>query len=90
MLSAILFISCYIQKKENLRHLFLIIVAITGLGMLSVGPKLGLEVLDMNHFTKYSQFFVLGVLSARYRELYKKVVGNEQLKAIALISFFAT
>ena len=43
----------------------------------------------MNHFTKYFQFFVLGVLSMRYKELYEKVVRNESLKAIALISFFA-
>lgn len=78
-----------IFRRELLRLLIIVIVALAGVGVLSIYPHLGLGILDMNHFTKYFQFFVLGVLSMRYKELYEKVVRNESLKAIALISFFA-
>ena len=83
------YLSCVLIKKESIRHVFLLILSFIGIGVLSVYQKFGLPILDMNHLTKYFQFFVFGILSMRYKELYEKIVRNDFLKAIALISFFA-
>ena len=83
------YLSHFIFNKEKLRHLFLFIVAFIGLGLLSVGPKLGLGIIDMNHLTKYFHFFVLGILAMRYKVQYEKIMKNEFFKAFVLLAFFA-
>lgn len=83
------YLSHLIFKKERIRHLSLVILALVGLGLLSVGVKFGLQVLGLNNLTKYFHFFVLGIFAMRYKTQYEKMMRNEFLKAFVLIAFFS-
>ena len=85
----IYYLSHVVFKREGLRHLSLLIVALIGVGLLSVGPKFGLRIIDMNHLTKYFHFFVLGILSMKYKTQYMKMMRSESFKAVVCLTFFA-
>ena len=77
-------------KYVRWRMVVLICIALMGIGLLSIfGGDFGLAVIDMNRLTKYFQYFVMGVLAMRHKELFEKTMRNEWLKAVAIISFFA-
>lgn len=77
-----------IFRKETVRHIVLLVMAFAGVGLLSVFQNFGPVILDMNHLTKYFQFFMFGVLAMRYKEKYEKLVMNEGVKSVTLLAFF--
>lgn len=83
------YLSHLIFKKERIRHLSLIILALVGLGILSVGMKLGLQVLCLKNLTKYFHFFVLGIIAMRYKTQYEKIMKSEFFKTFVVLAFFA-
>ena len=65
-------------KNVRLRMAVLAMLAVTGIGLLSVfGGDFGPAVVDMNRLTKYFQYFVMGVLAMRHKELFEKTMQNE-------------
>lgn len=77
-------------KNVGWRMIVLMCVALMGIGLLSVfGADFGPVVVDLNRLTKYFQYFVMGVLAMRHKELFEKTMRNEWLKAIAIVFFFA-
>lgn len=66
----------------------LLVMAFVGVGILSVFQKFGPAILDMNHLTKYFQFFLFGILAMKYKEKYEKLMKNEGVKAVTLLAFF--
>lgn len=78
-----------IFRKETIRHIVLLVMAFVGVGMLSVFQKFGPAILDMNHLTKYFQFFLFGVLAMKYKEQYEKLMMNENMKTVTLLAFFS-
>ena len=77
-------------KNVRWRMIVLICVALMGIGLLSVfGADFGPVVVDLNRLTKYFQYFVMGVLAMRHKELFEKTMRNEWLNAIAIVFFFA-
>lgn len=77
-------------KNVRWRMIVLICVALMGIGLLSVfGADFGPVVVDLNRLTKYFQYFVMGVLAMRHKELFEKTMRNEWLKTIAIVFFFA-
>ena len=77
-----------IFKKEIVRNIALLIIAFAGLGVLRVNGSVGPNILDLNHLTKYFQYFVFGVLAMNYKSKYERLMQNEAAKTIALLSFF--
>lgn len=77
-----------IFRNETVRHIVLLVMAFAGVGLLSVFQKFGPAILDMNHLTKYFQFFMFGVLAMRYKENYEKLMKNEGVKTVTLLAFF--
>lgn len=79
-----------VVKKARLRMAILAVLAVMGIGLLSIfGGDFGPAIVDMNRLTKYFQYFVMGVLAMRHKELFEKTMRNEWLKTIAIVFFFA-
>lgn len=85
----IYYIAHVFLKKEKIRHIALVLLAIAGVCVLSVFQNFGPAILDTNHLTKYFQFFVTGILAMRYKKQYEKLMNNENIKAITILAFFA-
>lgn len=83
------YLSIILIKKESVRHFVLIVIAIIGLVFLSILQKFGLAILDMNHLTKYFLYFMIGILSMKYRIQYQSIVKNEYIRAFTSLTFFA-
>lgn len=84
------YVVAMLVENVKLRMAVLVMLAVVGIGLLSVfGGDFGPAVIDMNRLTKYFQYFVMGVLAMRYKELFEITMRNEWLKAIAMILFFA-
>lgn len=75
-------------KRSIWQMVIVAILAIVGIGLLSLYGEFGPKLLDMNRLTKYFQYFVFGLLAMRYNELYKKTMHNEWIKAGAIVLFF--
>ena len=75
-------------KNDTLRIFALLLIAIIGVGFLSIFCDAGPQLIDFNHLTKYFQFFVLGVIAMRYKTRFLKLMCNEYSKAASLLLFF--
>lgn len=82
------YLSFIVFKNEKLRHFFLLMVSLAGIGLISINPGFSLAVIDMNHFAKYFHFFIWGILAMKYRTLYEKFMKSEIVKASAILAFF--
>lgn len=78
----------WISKSKWMLALLLTILSVVCIGYLSLYSKYEIAFFDFNHFAKYIQFFTLGVLAKMFAEQYDKLMQNEYLKTIAIISFF--
>lgn len=83
------YIFSLLVKYKTLRDIVLILVALAGVGFLSVFGDWGPKLLDLNRLTKYFQFFVIGVLAMKYKNTYILLTNNNWLKAVVLVVFFA-
>lgn len=84
------YVVAMLVKNVKLRMAVLVMLAVMGIGLLSIfGGDFGPAVIDMNRLTKYFQYFVMGVLAMRHRDLFEKTMRNEWVKAVAIILFFA-
>ena len=75
-------------KRNEIQMLILSVIALFGLVLLSLYGKVGVALVDLNHLTKYFQFFVFGLLAMQYRSLFEKTMRNEWIKALVALSFF--
>lgn len=85
----VMYLFSFLIKNEKALVSALIIFAIYCLISLSVYGEFGPKILEMNRFTKYFHFFVIGYLSKRYDPIFEKIIKNEWLKAISILFFFA-
>ena len=75
-------------KNEKLRICILLVLALAGVGILSLNRDFGPAICDVRRLTKYFQYFVLGTLAMKYRPKYELLMNNEIVKAGLLVSFF--
>ena len=66
----------------------MIVLSLAGIGYLSFFSKYGVPLLDLNHLTKYFQYFTLGILAKMYHERYVRLLTNQALIAAVTIGFF--
>lgn len=78
-----------IIKNHTLRDIVLVLVALAGVGFLSVFGDWGPKLLDLNRLTKYFQFFVIGVLAMKYKHTFIQLSHCDWLKAMVIVAFFA-
>jgi len=77
-----------IITNEKLRNVVLLILAFAGVGILSVYGEMGPKLIDLNHLTKYFQYFVFGILAMNYKPKFESLIHNDMVKTIAILLFF--
>lgn len=85
----IYYLVALLLKKSGAQMICMALLALVGIGLLSIYGEFGPKMLDMNRLTKYFQYFVFGLFAMRYRECYERTMKNEWFKAGAIIAFFS-
>ena len=75
-------------RRSDTQMIIMVVLAIIGIGVLSLYGEFGPKLLDMNRLTKYFQFFLFGLIAMRYRDLFERTMSNEWIKAGAIMLFF--
>ena len=75
-------------QNSRLKTILMVILAITGIVLLSVYGEFEAKVLDFNHLCMYFYFFVIGLMARKYQHVFDKLVHSELFKGIILIAFF--
>lgn len=85
----IYYIISLVTKTEKSQLILMVFLSIAGIAYLStgVGDKY-LEVLELNHLTKYLHFFTLGMLANYFSKYYTRILECEVLKATGVGLFF--
>lgn len=78
-----------VTKTDKQQLVLMAFLSIAGIAYLStgVGDKY-LEVIELNHFTKYLHFFTLGMLARYFSKYYTRVLDSEVLRTIGVGLFF--
>ena len=66
----------------------MILLSLVGIGYLSFFSRYEVPLLDLNHLTKYFQYFTLGMLARMYHTRYVRLLTNQALITTATIGFF--
>lgn len=86
----IAYIMDMIEIKKNIKALVLFILAIVG-HIINIqyydSPNFILNLLSIKHLLYYSYFFVFGVLSKMYYNLFEKFINNDLAITIIVLSF---
>ena len=77
-----------IIKNEKWRIGVLLILSLSGIGMLAFDNGFGPAFFDFRRVSKYFQFFVWGTLAMKYHSKYESLMNNEKVKAALLVSYF--
>ena len=66
----------------------LLFLSITGIVYLSLFSKYEIPLLDLNHLTKYFQYFTFGIIAKMYNEKYVRLISNQAIISLTTIGFF--
>lgn len=81
-------LACLFKGRTLLLNILLAFVSVAFVGMLALKidhPNIGF--LDLNHLTKYFQYFFLGTLFSLYPMLGDKVLRSQRIYAFCLVAF---
>ena len=85
----IYYIVCLVTKTEKQQLIFMTILSVAGIGYLSTGAgDKYLEVIELNHLTKYLHFFTLGMFAKYFSKYYLRILDSELLRTICVGLFF--
>ena len=84
----IYYVVILVLRKKNTQMVVLGIIALIGVCLLSICGEIGPQIIDMNHLTKYFQYFIVGLYAMHRKNLFERIMRNEWIKATALIVFF--
>ena len=77
-----------IVANEKLRNVTLLVLSFVGVGFLSACGEVGPKLIDLNHLTKYFQYFVFGILAMNYKPQFESLMHNDMAKTISILLFF--
>ena len=77
-----------ISKSPKILITILSTLSVLGVCYLNFFSKYEIPLIDLNHLAKYLQFFTLGVFAKMFTASYDKLMKNEYLKALSVVSFF--
>ena len=77
-----------IVSAKRWQGMVMILLSLVGIGYLSFFSRYDVPLLDLNHLTKYFQYFTLGMIAKMYHERYVRLLTNQALISTATIGFF--
>lgn len=78
-----------VTKTEKQQLVLMVFLSIGGIAYLSTGAgDKYLEVIELNHLTKYLHFFTLGMLARYFSKSYIRILDSEVLRTIGVGLFF--
>ena len=77
-----------IVYAKKWQAIVMIALSMTGICYLSFYSKYEVPLLDLNHLTKYFQYFTFGLLAKMYYEQYVRLLSNQNLITVSTIGFF--
>lgn len=75
-------------SAKRWQGMMMILLSLVGIGYLSFFSRYEVPLLDLNHLTKYFQYFTLGMLAKMYHKRYVRLLTNQALITTATIGFF--